>query len=86
MAAAKGEPVSGDDTRWLKAIDQLRSNLVSPAKAASRFQNREAGEQAARVYAIYEAALRDRNIMDFNGMILDTCRLAHQVPAVAARN
>jgi superfamily I DNA/RNA helicase len=86
MAAAKGEPVSGDDTRWLKAIDQLRSNLVSPAKAASRFQNREAGEQAARVYAIYEAALRDRNIMDFNGMILDTCRLAHQVPAVVARN
>jgi DNA helicase-2/ATP-dependent DNA helicase PcrA len=84
-AAAKGEPVSADDTRWLRAIDQLRSNLVSPAKAAGRFQNREAGEQAARVYAIYEAALRDRNIMDFNGMILDTCRLAHQVPAVAAR-
>ena len=84
-AAVRGEPVSGDDTRWLRAIDQLRSNLVSPAKAASRFQNREAGEQAARVYAIYEAALRDRNIMDFNGMILDTCRLAHQVPAVAAR-
>lgn len=84
-ATAKGEPVEERDVRWLKAIDQLRSNLVGPAKAASRFHDQSDGERAARVYAIYEAALRDRNIMDFNGMILDTCRLAHQVPAVAAR-
>ena len=84
-AAVKGEPVSPDDVRWLKAIDQLRSGLVSPEKAASRFQNPESGAQAARVYSIYESALRQRNTMDFNGMILDTCRLAHQVPAVAAR-
>jgi DNA helicase-2/ATP-dependent DNA helicase PcrA len=84
-AAAKGEAVSTDDVRWLKAIDQLRSGLVGPAKAAGRFQNPEAGAQAARVYSIYENALRQRNIMDFNGMILDTCRLAHQVPAVSAR-
>ena len=84
-AAAKGEAVSTDDVRWLKAIDQLRSGLVGPAKAAARFQNPEAGAQAARVYLIYENALRQRNIMDFNGMILDTCRLAHQVPAVSAR-
>jgi DNA helicase-2/ATP-dependent DNA helicase PcrA len=84
-AAEKGAPVSVSDVRWLKAIDQLRSNLVGPAKAAGRFQNREAGEQAAKVYSIYEEALRQRNIMDFNGMILDTCRLAHEVPGVAAR-
>lgn len=84
-AAAKGEPVSSDDVRWLKAIDQLRSSLVGPNKAAARFQNAEAGIQAARVYSIYETALRLRNIMDFNGMILDACRLAHQVPAVSAR-
>lgn len=84
-AAVSGEPVSADDVRWFRAIDQLRSDLVSPTKAAARFQNRAAGEQAARVYAIYESALRARNVMDFNGMILDTCRLAHQVPAVAKR-
>ncbi len=84
-ATAKGEPVEERDVRWLKAIDQLRSNLIGPAKAASRFHDQSDGERAARVYTIYEAALRDRNIMDFNGMILDTCRLAHQVPAVAAR-
>ena len=33
-AAAKGAPVSSGDVRWLKAIDQLRSSLVGPAKAA----------------------------------------------------
>ena len=26
-----------------------------------------------------------RNLMDFNGLILDACRLAHQVPAVSAK-
>jgi DNA helicase II / ATP-dependent DNA helicase PcrA len=84
-AAAKGESVSADDARLLPVIDQLRSNLVGPAKAASRFNDPARGQRAATVYAIYEAALRDRNITDFSGMILDTCRLAHQVPAVAAR-
>jgi DNA helicase-2/ATP-dependent DNA helicase PcrA len=84
-AAKKGEPVSADDVRWLKTIDQLRSSLVSPEKTAARFPNAGTGEKAARVYAIYEAALRNLNVMDFNGMILDACRLAHKVPAVAAR-
>ncbi|MGH9343827.1 MAG: ATP-dependent helicase [Terriglobia bacterium] len=84
-AAKRGEPVSPDDARWLKTIDQLRGNLVGPDKTAARFPDTKSGEQAARVYSIYEAALRERNIMDFNGMILDTCRLAHKVPAVAAR-
>jgi DNA helicase II / ATP-dependent DNA helicase PcrA len=84
-AAERGESVSTEDTRWLKVIDELRRNLVGPAKTAARFRDPASGEHAARVYAIYEAALRERNVMDFNGMILDTCRLAHQMPAVAAR-
>jgi DNA helicase-2/ATP-dependent DNA helicase PcrA len=84
-AARRGQPVSPDDARWLESIDQLRSNLVSPEKTAGRFSNPEIGKQAALVYSIYEAALREMNIMDFNGMILDACRLAHQVPAVAER-
>ena len=85
QASQRGEPLTADDTRWLKTIDQLRSSLVSPRKAARYFRNVTTGEHAARVYAIYEKALREQNVMDFNGMILDTCRLVHQVPAVAAR-
>jgi DNA helicase-2/ATP-dependent DNA helicase PcrA len=84
-AANRGEPVSPDDVRWLKTIDQLRSRLVGATKAAGHFRDAQTGEQVARVYTLYEATLRERNIMDFNGMILDTCRLAHEVPAVAAR-
>jgi DNA helicase-2/ATP-dependent DNA helicase PcrA len=84
-AATKGDPVSADDARWLKTIDQLRSALVSPAKTAVHFADQKIGEHVARVYSIYEAALQERNVMDFNGMILNTCRLAHQVSAVAAR-
>ncbi len=82
---AKGEPVSSGDVRWLKTIDELRAKLVSPAKTAARFRDAKVGEHVAKVYTVYENTLRERNIMDFNGMILDTCRLAHQVPAVAAR-
>ena len=84
-AAARGEPVSLDDVRWLKAIDQLRSSLVGPKKAAPRFQNPNTGAHVARVYEIYENALRTRNVMDFNGLILNACRLAHELPAVCTR-
>jgi DNA helicase II / ATP-dependent DNA helicase PcrA len=85
VTADKGSQVSTDDVRWLETIDQLRSRLVGPAKTAARFQNAAVGERVARVYHIYEDALRARNVTDFNGMILDACRLAHTVPAVAAR-
>ena len=84
-AVLDGEPVTSDDTRWLKAIDQLRSSLVSPEKTARHFRDPQAGKQAARVYAIYENALRGSNVMDFNGMILDTCRLVHKMPSIASR-
>jgi len=85
QASERGEPVTPDDTRWLKTIDQLRRSLVTPENTAQFFRHRKAGDRAARVYEIYEQALRERNIMDFNGMILDTCRLVHQMAAVAAR-
>ena len=84
-AAGRGEPVTSDDTRWLRVIDQLRSSLVSPEKTAPHFQDAAAGQKAARIYSIYEEALRQNNIMDFNGMILDTCRLVHKMPSVASR-
>jgi DNA helicase-2/ATP-dependent DNA helicase PcrA len=84
-AVKLGQNVSADDVRWLKTIDQLRSNLVGPAKTAVHFRDPAVGETVARVYSIYEETLRARNVTDFNGMILDACRLAHTVPAVAAR-
>jgi DNA helicase-2/ATP-dependent DNA helicase PcrA len=84
-ASNSGEPVAVDDVRWLKAIDSLRSGLIGPKSATSRFQDPKVGARVSRVYKIYEDALRRRNVIDFNGLILDACRLVKQVPAVAAR-
>jgi DNA helicase-2/ATP-dependent DNA helicase PcrA len=84
-AVARGEQVSVSDVRWLRVIDQLRSNIVGPNKAATRFRDAAAGEHVAHVYSIYEAALKERNVMDFNGLILNACRLTHQMPSVAGR-
>lgn len=85
IAAARGESVTVDDVRWLKAIDRLRSSLIGPGNASKRFQNAATGEHVARIYTLYEEALRRQNVMDFNGLILDSCRLAREVPAVCNR-
>lgn len=84
-AAKNGSTVSPDDVRWLKTIDQLKSRLIVPEKAAERFRDPKAGESAARVYEIYESALRAHNGMDFNGLILGTCKLLRDVSGVADR-
>lgn len=84
-AENNGLAVSTDDVRLLSTIDRLRSNLISPEKAPSRFRDARSGQHVGTVYKLYEDALRAGNVTDFNGMILDTCRLAHKMPAVAAR-
>lgn len=84
-AAARGDPVSIEDVRFLKTIDQFKASLIVPEKAAARLSNPSVGAHAARVYAIYEDALRARNAMDFNGLILCTCKLLRDVPGVADR-
>jgi DNA helicase-2/ATP-dependent DNA helicase PcrA len=84
-AKERGEDVVEDDTRWLKTIDQLKARLVLPEKAAAQFRDPPTGARVARVYQVYEAALRSRNVLDFNGLILDCCRLFRDVPEVAAR-
>lgn len=84
-AAEAGSAVRPEDVRWLKTIDQLKSRLIVPEKAAARFRDSKAGESAARVYEIYESALRAHNGMDFNGLILGACTLLRDVPGVADR-
>ena len=84
-AASAGERVAPDDVRWLKVIDQLRRNLVGPEKFAPYFRDPVVVEKVALVYSIYERALREHKAMDFDGLIIDTCRLACKLPAVAAR-
>jgi DNA helicase II / ATP-dependent DNA helicase PcrA len=84
-AEAAGKPVAQEDSKWLKTVDQLRAKIVGPKKTAQQFLDVRVGERIARVYAIYEQALSDANVNDFNGLILDACRLVHKFPSVAAR-
>ena len=76
-----GEDFSVDDIRWLDLIDELRAKVITPEKAASSNLN----PRMVRIYRLYEKALQTRNLLDFNGLILESCRLFAKFPAVAER-
>ena len=78
-AQARGESVSKRDADWLKAIERLKRDLVSPEKAAKKHLD----PRLVRAYELYEAKLKSENIMDFNGLIMEACRLFAKNPAVA---
>jgi len=78
-------PATLDAARWIKVIDGLKAIPVSVEKSAARYADASTGKLVARIYQLYETALRDRNALDFNGLILEVCRLVGTVPAIAAR-
>lgn len=80
-AIRKGQNFSTEDIRWLSTIKEMKAHLVVPEKALSRLNEPHMRE----VYQLYEDALRSENVMDFEGLILETCRLLAKVPALAAR-
>ncbi len=80
-AAASGSDFVAEDIHFLRAIDEMKARLVVPDKAAKHIRN----PRMPAVYKLYEEALRAENALDFNGLILETCRLLAQVPAVAKR-
>lgn len=83
-AGENGEDVTQDDVRYLDIIDRLRQRLVTPEKTLTQYQRPDA-QKVARVYKLYEDAMRQENVLDFNGLILEACRLAVKVPGVAER-
>lgn len=84
-AQCRGEPVAETDLRFLETIDRLRENLIIPEKTAGRYNDARYGEHVARVYKLYEQALSNANVLDFNGLILEASRLVFKTPAVADR-
>ncbi len=80
-AVNEGEQMYDEDIRWLDTIDRMKARVISPEKAASQNNN----PRMVRAYELYEAKLRSENLMDFNGLILDACRLLAEKPAVAKR-
>ncbi len=78
---AKGKNYSLADVSLLPNIKELRSRLVTSEKAFLKNNNLHQKE----IYELYEHALKEENVLDFEGLILESCRLLHTVPAVAAR-
>jgi DNA helicase-2/ATP-dependent DNA helicase PcrA len=80
-AINRGERFSPTDVRWLDTIEEMKGKLITPEKAVTKGRD----PHMAEVYCLYEAKLRQENVMDFNGIILETCRLLAKMPAIAAR-
>ncbi len=76
-----GQEFSMEDISWLDAIDEMKAQLVVPKKAGEKILN----PHMPLVYQLYEEALKAENALDFNGLILETCRLLAKIPAVAKR-
>ena len=80
-AISEGKQFSIDDVNYLGTIKELKSSLVIPKESLSRVNN----PHVQAVYQLYDDALRSENAMDFEGLILETCRLLAKLPAIAAR-
>ncbi len=77
----KGKNVSLSDLSLLPTIKEFKSRLITTEKVLLKTSNVRLKE----IYELYEEKLRAENIMDFEGLILETCRLLASVPAIAAR-
>ena len=82
--APAGAGVSVQDVNLLQLIDQMRSRLEPFHEFASRMQDPNLADQVRKVNRLYEGALKRHNVMDFNGMILNVCKLVREVTSVAA--
>jgi DNA helicase-2/ATP-dependent DNA helicase PcrA len=80
-AIDQGRAFSVDDVRWLDTIDELKSQVIVPEKVGNRVRDQHFPD----VYRLYEEALQQENATDFNGLILEVCRLLAKMPAIAKR-
>ena len=83
--AKRTSDISRDDVRWLETIDKYRRNLELPKDVEEKHTNQYMGKHVARIYRMYENALRKNNTMDLDGLILNTHRLVAALPSLAIR-
>ena len=68
----------------LRTIDQLRRKVIGYEHLKGQFCDHKYGETIANIYRVYEGALSEYNASDFNGLILNSCRLLEEAPMIAA--
>ncbi|MBQ3084596.1 MAG: UvrD-helicase domain-containing protein [Clostridia bacterium] len=67
------------------AISNAKDHRVAPDEFCKHFGRDLRNEQVAKVYARYDAALREANALDFDDMILKTVELFENHPEVLAK-
>lgn len=67
------------------AISQAKDQRVAPQEYCKHFGRDLRQEQIAKVYARYDAALREANALDFDDMILKTVELFENHPEILAK-
>jgi DNA helicase-2/ATP-dependent DNA helicase PcrA len=75
----------GDDTRFLSAIDKMKTRLIQPGGSARYFRDPDVGQRVEAVYNAYEEALAGANALDFGSLIAQAYRLITTFPGVAIR-
>lgn len=77
--------VSDADKTTLPVIQHLKSFLILPEQCREAFVDQRFAERMAVVYPAYEAELAERNVLDFNSLILKTYQLFTKYPILAKR-
>ncbi len=67
------------------AISQAKDQRISPGEYCKHFGRDVRQEQIAKIYARYDAALREANALDFDDMILKTVELFENHPEILAK-
>lgn len=80
-AIKRGENFSTNDISHLTTIKELKATLVTPERCLQKIND----PHLKAVYELYEQSLKAENVMDFESLILETCRLLAMFPAVGAR-
>ncbi|MDO5732259.1 MAG: UvrD-helicase domain-containing protein [Eubacteriales bacterium] len=71
------------DLKWcINRISMLKSHAVYPEDLSSRSQQDPKRLLLAQIYEAYQLDLRQRNAMDFDDLLLLTCRLLEENPDV----
>lgn len=83
--ALKRADMDADGVRYLSLIDRMKTLLIEPKDAVSRFTRAADAQAIAQAYEAYENELRRLNVLDFNSLIFEAFRLFSTFPAIAAR-
>ena len=75
---------AGPPRSFLSKISRAKNGMISPAELEKQSYSPE-GRQAARIYGLYEQALRRANAVDFDDLLVRTLELFREHEEVAAR-